>query len=118
MLDEPVGAGAGDGLRAAHAVALHLLVVGRVGVHDVLEEAFDVLLFDGRLFLERGEDAECLLKSVTGVEPLYLGRCGERDGLRDGLAHEGGGSIHLHDDKTAGDLAGRPYFPFGCGKRQ
>ena len=86
----------------APAVALHLLGVGRVGVDDVLEEAFDVLLFDGRGRLELGEDVECLRVSLPNVEPLYLGRCGERDGLRDRHGHEGGGSVGLQGGGSVG----------------
>ena len=60
-----------------------------VGLGDAVVDVMGLDIVDARGddnvvagVVERGEDAKCLLVSVTGVEPLYLGRCGERDGLR------------------------------------
>ena len=60
-----------------------------------------MLLCDGRLLrLERGEDAERLLAHRGDVEPLHLGRCGERDGRRargGGRDGQEGHGIGLHE---------------------
>ena len=71
-----------NALRAAHAIALHLLLVVRVGVHHVYVEVNAVLLCKGQIGvrLDRVEDAERLCVHRLDVEPPGFSCCGHRRG--------------------------------------
>ena len=71
-----------NALRAAHAIALHLLLVVRVGVHHVFEEFDAVLLCEGhiRVRLDCVEDAERLCVHRLDVKLPGFSCCGHRRG--------------------------------------
>ena len=82
MLGELERARRRDALRAAHAVALHLLLVVRVGVLHVYVEFNAVLLCKGHIGvrLDRVEDAERLCVHRLDVEPPGFSCCSHRRG--------------------------------------
>ena len=82
MLGELERARRRDLPRAAHAVALHLLPVVRVGVHHIYVEVHAVLLCKGHIGvrLDRVEDAERLCVHRLDVEPQGFSCCGHRRG--------------------------------------